>query len=199
VTSGTNRFKGTAAIFLVATVVLLWVQSWMLHEARAHLIGVERDLRSAKAHTAALRVDLLAVLERFEPVPPGSLGRQVSADAASAKGIDLAANQLVYLLSTACGKCPANFPILGELERRHPGSVVAVSIADSAPALAEYVAKHELPFPAYALSEGWLYEMLPRHGTPVTILIRDGHLFDLASGLLTSEQAREFALHVVGR
>ena len=174
-----------------------WGQSFRLNRTMREGIAQSSELATSRSESDLHRIEIRAILERISSIPHSSPAiTTLRAGSTIRDSVDIPARALLYVIARACGKCPANFPFLARLERSQPGTVIGISVVDESEQLVEYVAKHDLPFPVVASKGGWIHDAIPRHGTPITMLVRDGMLVDLATGELDEEQARVFALQV---
>lgn len=188
-----NR-NGAGAYLLAATAIIaLWVQSARLGAVQDEM---GRRERSDQANAYDLRVarwekeSLIEAVNRLAGTGPAVRGLYNDSMPSPAT-LDTLGDRLVYVISTRCGNCPLNFPWLALLERRRPGSVLGVSVVDSVSTLVQYGRHHELPFPIVSLRGGWLFDALPRHATPVTVVVREGRITRIATGALTDAAARD--------
>jgi hypothetical protein len=72
-----------------------------------------------------------------------------------------------------------------------PGTVTAVSPTDSGPALKQYATTHGVPFKFHAVRTGPFVEALPRHATPVTLVVKESRLIGVYTGVLGDSAVAE--------
>lgn len=161
-------------------------------------------LRSARTREATLRSALnevrgeLMVARRNESgyrtvlqsqvIPTGALHGIAVGN--SQRSVTVAADSAVilYVVESSCAACELNYEFLREIEARAPGSVVAVSLRDPADVLARYALARKLNFPVVAQPKGPLLALIPRHGTPITLVARNHHLVAIMPGRLSTDQ-----------
>lgn len=99
---------------------------------------------------------------------------------------------LFYLLSPTCPACDANYGYLDSLARVHGVSNVTGIVRDSSSdSLAAYVGGRRLQFSVLHSISGYLDNLVPRHGTPITAVVVSGKLLFLISGQISPEEKQE--------
>lgn len=108
-------------------------------------------------------------------------------------GVDVARNERVtmtgtrdgvyYVLDPQCGACAGNLPFLESLAAQAPGRVRGLAPYDSVE-VARYAEVHKIAFPVLVRPSGQLVNIVPRHATPLTLLVTDGRVTSVFEGQL---------------
>ena len=174
---GCSPSSGTAVILSI----LLRDASDSAAELRDSLTEARRALRIAEADAKGYlnvprSIRLTSpVLEGDDPVADAFV--QVPGDQPT----------LVYVLDADCAACDINYDFLRRLADAAGGRVHGVSLEDEPLRIREYSQSQRLNFPTLVSVTGGLHPLLPRHGTPITVLVAQGEVATIISGRLSPE------------
>lgn len=195
------RFTATVQVGVLSVLALaaLWWQSSRLSASQAQFVAVQHEV--SEQRRLALRFEwekeaLLEALDRIRSPGPALIGSTGRAGDPPVQ-IDALGDRLLYIISTKCGNCPRNFPWLKEVEAVSPGAVLGVSLVDDPDTLPAYRDYHQLPFPVLKVTGGWLLDALPRHATPIALVIREDRITRVETGTLSDSVVAIVAKQVV--
>jgi hypothetical protein len=153
------------------------------------------ELRTADADELRTEVRHLRHFHRTAVPGPGDflVGTDVTGD--SVVTLDTPSDGIYYVLQSTCPVCPRNFPALHELSAAAHDRflVAAVSLVDSLNELESYGRKHSLAIPLLQAPAGGFVDLLPKYGTPFTIVVSGGCIVAADGGVLTAQQIESFA------
>jgi hypothetical protein len=92
---------------------------------------------------------------------------------------------LLYVMDTRCSGSAVNIPALNDLHGSGM-SVVAISFDDQVEDLSEFSRTHSIAFPVLGKPEGRSLDVLPRNGTPVTVLVSRDRVVSYLAGQINS-------------
>lgn len=190
-----TQSAGSVALgfFALALIVLQSARLRLAHEEMAEeaaqRLGVSRTLNTTLLEREALLEGVSRLLERADEENVTN-GGGLSIGLGSGEHVNMR-DGVVYGIATACGNCPRNFGWLKALEKSQSGTVIGVSATDAAETLDEYSHVHGLPFPLHQLGSGAFLDALPRHATPVTLVVRDSRLSAIYTGVLGDSAVAE--------
>ncbi len=178
----------TRRIALARGALLLCVGfiGYRLLEANKFAVMANDALQDARASVRILNRDRSIMLQQVRMAARDASGDTAffsGRDARTGSSISLTAveTDIVYIVSTTCGACTVNYPILKRWQRAGV-RIVAVSYLDGNDALRRYAAVHSLSFPLVARGYGRLARLTSIETTPVALHFTNGRLLNVYAG-----------------
>lgn len=177
----------TAAAIVIVLLIRVTLQGQQITAASVEQLALRDRLSFASAERRLLIAHLAEALRTTDPaiVLTGVDAVTQSPLAFTRRGIDV-----IYVLSTRCGACKANLPLLESLHSEGM-RVIGISADDAEGSLKAYATHHQLAFPLVATASGSYFRAVRRGLTPATVFLNDGVITDYRVGLLDSALVRE--------
>lgn len=184
------RSKRSLVVWTVLPVIALAValvrfarQSRELDGARVALLRSAAALEGEKSHVQEL-------IRLLSSVPVDDTRLHGDTVAVTSRGKEQGRFRLIAVLSPECNACTRILPFLDSLEASFPGAVVGVTFGVPESDVREYVTRASLTFPVIRSPSGELARLLPRHATPVFVLVVGSRIESLDIGVPEPHRAK---------
>jgi hypothetical protein len=174
---GLSLLTAASLLLLLSTLTLRSGQEAL----RVHAATLDTLYRDADLE----RRHLLHYLKSQVMLDPVLVGRSV----ASHKPIGVSTREVavIYLLSSSCGVCPANYDLLARIDSAW-SPVYGLAPRDSVGDLRDHIEEWAIQFPILNDYRGTLVEALPMFGTPLLLVVANGRITHIAAGRIRTQQ-----------
>lgn len=182
---GTARFWPLAATAAIGLNLFL---TWRFQSVGSAAAAANRLVDSVSTEARVLQSErrgLMALLRQIDLSASPLRGSVIHSDGLRDSTIEQA--RLVYTIAPQCPVCALNLPFLNQISSENPGSVIGVSSAPADETL-RYVTANRVAFPVLVNPVGGAMKVLPRHATPVLLIIAEARLAALFSGRLNATE-----------
>jgi hypothetical protein len=190
-----RRWDWSTAVLLIASLLLLSVglrERALLQDALSKMASLWEETRDLAVYRNALLWDLNQV-----SLDPPFLVAETDLEVQSTPVVHVQepSNVVLYFLSPDCPICPTNYDFLNMLAE-DGATVFGLAFEPVEREVELHKNKWELRFPVLANPTGSAVDLIPRYGTPTTVVFSQGKVVLLEFGELEPE-TREFIRSLV--